>query len=75
MASKWNGKRCHLRGAGTLHDGVKTIAQEYKGTVLARKPAGRSATTARMALSNSTRLKKPLGWPFVTGWMPQKQPN
>ena len=31
MASKWNGKRCHLCEAGTLHDGVKTITQEYKG--------------------------------------------
>jgi HTH-type transcriptional regulator/antitoxin MqsA len=31
MASKWNGRPCHLCGAGTLHDGVKTITQEYKG--------------------------------------------
>ena len=31
MASKWNGRPCHLCGAGTLHDGVKTITQEYNG--------------------------------------------
>jgi HTH-type transcriptional regulator/antitoxin MqsA len=31
MASKWNGQPCPLCGAGVLHDGVKTIAQEYKG--------------------------------------------
>lgn len=33
MASKWNGQPCCLCGAGTLHDGVKTIAQEYKGHI------------------------------------------
>ena len=31
MASKWNGQPCHLCGAGTLHDGVKTVMHEYKG--------------------------------------------
>ena len=31
MASKWNGQPCHLCGSGTLHDGVKTITQKYKG--------------------------------------------
>ena len=31
MASKWNGQPCHLCGAGTLRDGVKTITQEYRG--------------------------------------------
>ena len=31
MASKWNGQPCPLCGAGTLHDGVNTISQEYKG--------------------------------------------
>ena len=30
MASKWNGQPCPLCGAGTLHDGVKTITQNYK---------------------------------------------
>lgn len=33
MASKWRGQPCHLCGAGTLHDGVKTIVQKYKGQV------------------------------------------
>ena len=32
-ASKWNGQPCPLCGEGTLHDGVKTIAQKYKGNV------------------------------------------
>lgn len=31
MASKWNEKPCPLCGAGTLHDGIKTITQDYKG--------------------------------------------
>lgn len=33
MTSKWNGKPCPLCGEGVLHDGVKTIAQKYKGEV------------------------------------------
>jgi HTH-type transcriptional regulator/antitoxin MqsA len=40
MASKWNGKPCHLCGAGTLRDGVKTIAQEYKGHSFSSKTRG-----------------------------------
>lgn len=33
MASKWNGQPCCLCGEGTLHDGVKTVSQQYKGQV------------------------------------------
>lgn len=40
MASKWNGKPCHLCGAGTLHDGVKTITQEYKGCPFSSETRG-----------------------------------
>ena len=40
MASKWNGKPCHLCGAGILRDGVKTIAQEYKGHRFSSKSRG-----------------------------------
>lgn len=31
MASRWNGKACPICGKGTLHDGVKSSAQQYKG--------------------------------------------
>ena len=31
MASQWNGKSCPLCAEGKLHDGVKTIFQNYKG--------------------------------------------
>lgn len=31
MASKWNGTPCPLCGVGTLHDGTKTVTQDYKG--------------------------------------------
>lgn len=31
MTSKWHGHRCHLCGAGTLRDGIKTMVHEYKG--------------------------------------------
>ena len=31
MASKWHGQPCPLCGLGTLHDGLKTAVQEYKG--------------------------------------------
>lgn len=29
--SKWNGQACPICAAGVLHDGSKTVAQEYKG--------------------------------------------
>ena len=31
MASNWNGQLCPLCGLGTLHDGIKTAVQQYKG--------------------------------------------
>lgn len=40
MASQWDGQSCHLCGAGTLYDGVKTIAQEYKGHIFSSKIQG-----------------------------------
>ncbi len=40
MASKWNGQPCPLCGAGTLHDGVKTITQEYKGHLFSSENHG-----------------------------------
>lgn len=40
MANKWNGKHCHLCGAGTLHDGIKTIAQDYKGHIFSSESHG-----------------------------------
>ena len=40
MASKWQGKPCHLCGAGTLQDGVKTITQEYKGHIFSSETHG-----------------------------------
>ena len=33
MASKWDGQTCPLCAEGTLHDGVKTISQRYKGHI------------------------------------------
>lgn len=29
--SKWNGQACPICAAGMLHDGSKTVTQEYKG--------------------------------------------
>src|SRR3989338_5857938 len=29
--SKWNGQACPVCAAGVLHDGRKTVAQDYKG--------------------------------------------
>jgi hypothetical protein len=29
--SKWNGQVCPICAAGVLHDGSKTVTQEYKG--------------------------------------------
>ena len=29
--SKWNGQDCPICAAGVLHDGSKTVTQEYKG--------------------------------------------
>jgi HTH-type transcriptional regulator/antitoxin MqsA len=40
MASKWNGQSCHLCGEGTLHDGVKTMNQNYKGRVFTAATQG-----------------------------------
>ncbi len=40
MASKWNGQPCCLCGAGTLHDGVKTVTQQYKGQVFSSETHG-----------------------------------
>ena len=40
MASKWNGQSCDLCGAGTLHDGIKTITQKYKGQVFSSQTHG-----------------------------------
>lgn len=40
MASKWNGKPCHLCGTGTLHDGVKTVVQKYKGHTFSSETRG-----------------------------------
>ena len=31
MTSKWNKKTCPVCAAGVLHDGSKTIVQDYKG--------------------------------------------
>jgi Antitoxin component of bacterial toxin-antitoxin system, MqsA len=40
MASKWNRQPCCLCGAGTLHDGVKTVPQQYKGQVFSSETHG-----------------------------------
>ena len=40
MASKWNGQHCPLCGVGTLHDGVKTVTQEYKGHTFSSETQG-----------------------------------
>ncbi|WP_189941789.1 type II toxin-antitoxin system MqsA family antitoxin [Sulfuriferula thiophila] len=40
MVSNWNGKPCPLCGAGTLHDGIKTITQEYKGRIFSSETRG-----------------------------------
>ncbi|MBF0231280.1 MAG: type II toxin-antitoxin system MqsA family antitoxin [Desulfamplus sp.] len=31
METKWNGQACPMCRVGTLHDGIKTITQDYKG--------------------------------------------
>lgn len=31
MKSKWNGQACPVCAAGVLHDGSKTVTQDYKG--------------------------------------------
>ena len=31
MKSKWNGQACPICAAGVLHDGSKTVTQDYKG--------------------------------------------
>ena len=38
--SKWNGHACPSCTAGVLHDGTKTIAQEYKGHTYESKVHG-----------------------------------
>jgi len=40
MASKWSGQVCHLCGAGTLQDGVKTVEQKYKGQIYRSRTRG-----------------------------------
>ena len=40
MTSKWHGKPCDLCGAGILHDGIKTILQEYKGRSFSAETQG-----------------------------------
>ncbi len=38
--SKWNGQSCPSCTEGTLHDGSKTVAQEYKGHTYESKVRG-----------------------------------
>lgn len=40
MISKWHGKPCALCAAGTLHDDIKTITQEYKGRIFSSEIRG-----------------------------------
>ena len=40
LTRKWDGQRCPLCGEGTLHNGVKTISQKYKGKVFASNAHG-----------------------------------
>lgn len=40
MASKWNGQVCPLCAEGTLHDGVRTISQKYKGQLFTSETCG-----------------------------------
>ena len=40
VTSKWNGEPCPLCSQGTLHDGVKTVAQKYKGKVFTSTARG-----------------------------------
>ncbi len=40
MASKWDGQSCPLCGAGTLRDGVKAVAQDYKGHTFTSETRG-----------------------------------
>ncbi|MFA7241448.1 MAG: type II toxin-antitoxin system MqsA family antitoxin [Sulfuricellaceae bacterium] len=40
MASKWNEQPCPLCGAGMLHDGIKTITQEYKRHIFSSENHG-----------------------------------
>jgi HTH-type transcriptional regulator/antitoxin MqsA len=38
--SKWNGQACPICAAGVLHDGSKTVTQEYKGHTYQAKVRG-----------------------------------
>jgi len=38
--SKWNGQACPVCAEGVLHDGIKTLAQEYKGHAYELKMRG-----------------------------------
>jgi HTH-type transcriptional regulator/antitoxin MqsA len=38
--SKWNGQACPICVAGVLHDGSKTVTQEYKGHTYQAKVRG-----------------------------------
>ena len=40
MTSKWNGQPCDLCGQGALHDGIKTITQQYKGQTFTSESRG-----------------------------------
>lgn len=40
MASKWNNQICGLCAEGTLHDGIKTIVQRYKGQIFSSQVRG-----------------------------------
>lgn len=40
MPSKWDGQACPMCAKGTLHDGVKTISQIYKGHTFTSKISG-----------------------------------
>jgi len=40
MKSKWNDKPCPLCAMGTLHDGVKTTSQKYKGRTFTSTASG-----------------------------------
>ncbi|MDD2770209.1 MAG: type II toxin-antitoxin system MqsA family antitoxin [Methylococcus sp.] len=40
MTSRWHEQPCPLCGAGTLRDGVKTVAQNYKGRTFRSETRG-----------------------------------
>lgn len=44
--SKWNGQACPICAGGVLHDGSKTVTQEYKGHFYQAKVRGAFTTNA-----------------------------